>query len=212
MLPGTKIRIDWEAEQYSSYSNGSNSGLLFDNLSGSCLTDLPSQCTNGFSIAFWIKWVEWKPSFVISSPWFNWKHFMEQTVPVEVWDGTTAWRMFFERDLNKEKNSWMHYVITWSRTKEIKIFVDGVDKSTPNLQVPIAMHLAGKDMKPGRLALGTSAEKIRSDDETPLIWLRRFSLWNKWLTSEQIQTIYNIESEFSCKMFNYNFSVNCWPL
>lgn len=191
MLPGTNIDLDWESKHYTSFFNGTNSGILIDNLSGSCLgTDL-SKCVDGFSVAFWIKWLEWKPNFIISSTWFNWKHFTDQIVPLEVWNGTTSWRMFFPR--NVENKAWQHYVITWSQRNGINIFVNGLDKSTPNTQATGAMHTAGKDIQPERLALGTSAEKIRSEDTTVIIKMRRFSLWNTRLTKLQSENIYHNE-------------------
>ena len=191
MLPGSIIQIDWESEHYSSYFNGDNSGILIDDLSGSCLATDLSQCTDGFSVAFWIRWIEWKSNFIISSTWFNWKQFTEDTIPIEVWNGTTAWRMFFGR--NVENKAWEHYVITWSQIAGISVFVDGLDKSSANLEATTAMHTSGKDIQPGRLALGTSAEKIRSKEETPIITMRRFSLWNTRLTKDQVKNIYNSE-------------------
>lgn len=191
MLPGTTIDLDWESKHYTPFFNGTNSGILIDNLLGSCLgTDL-SKCTAGFSIAFWIKWIEWKPNFIISSTWFNWKHFTDQIIPFEVWTGTTSWRMFFPR--NVENKAWEYYVITWSQSNGISVFVDGLDKSTSNIKGTNAIHTAGRDIQPGRLALGTSAEKIRPEDTAVVIKMRQFSLWNTRLTKTQIENIYDNE-------------------
>ena len=191
MLPGTTIDLDWESKHYAAFFNGTDSGILIDNLSGSCLgTDL-SKCTDGFSVAFWIKWIEWKPNFIISSAWFNWKHFTDQMIPLEVWNGTTSWRMFFPR--KSENKGWEHYVITWSQSNGISIFVNGLDKSALNVEGTNVIHTAGKDIQPGRLALGTSAEKKRSEVVTVVIKMRQLSLWNTCLTKAQIENIYKNE-------------------
>ena len=75
--------------------DGQNSGILIDNLTDTCVSNLQS-CINGFTVAFWIQWKQWDDDYIVSSSWLNMKHFTEDTVPVEVSDGTNYWRIFGE--------------------------------------------------------------------------------------------------------------------
>ncbi|XP_066919491.1 uncharacterized protein [Clytia hemisphaerica] len=191
LYPGTAIEIDWSIESYIAFSNGQNSGIDIDQLSGICLTDL-STCVNGFSLSLWIKWDQWATDFIISSSKFNWKHFTEDTIPIEVWNGEDkAWRLFHSRDTTKK---WSFYVITWSKDDGITVFVDGVKDLRNTIEATSSMFNPFNQMKPQRISLGKSAAKVSPESPRPNISLRRFAIWNKQLSEDEVLTVYQQEA------------------
>jgi len=169
--------------------NGHDSGILIDGLTETCVLDLKT-CTDGFTIAFWIRWKEWDNDYeyIVSSSWFNIKHFTEDTAPVEVWDGSNSWRIFHTRNMTLA-TEWQFYTMSWSSSEGLKIYINGLMKEQSAAKIP--MQILNADlMTKGKLAFGRQAREQGDLDKTPAILIRRLSLWDTMLSTDNVAHLY----------------------
>lgn len=120
-LPGTTLFYDENLKSTAANFSHSNSGIIIDQFNKTCLTN-PSQCVDGFTLSFWIKWIKPTKEFIFSSQSFNMEHFTNSVIPIEVWNGTHSWSIFHNTKpiLNRTKDGsnrdWHFYTIQWNKT------------------------------------------------------------------------------------------------
>lgn len=166
ILSGTFIEYDIPLTTNVAYFSGKKSGILVDNLQNTCFLT-PTTCSTGYTLAFWIKWLE-GVSYIFSSSAFNIKHFTPNVLPIEVWDGSNSWSIFhdtsslFNRTDAGGNPDWHFYTIGWNKTC-LTVFVNASETNTYCATNPYTILIEGSPI-PNRLAIGTTAAEPPPDE------------------------------------------------
>lgn len=187
LLQGTTTAWDEPLKTQVAYFNGTSSGVLIPTLTGLCVLR-PSTCLDGFSVAFWIKRVEWKSYFIFTSSSFGMKELVQDTAAVEVVDAENqkTWRVFVTIDTS----NWQFFTMTWSQEDGITVYIDGVFKLNETNTVPTT-YLATVNLAVAgdRLAFGTSVEDTR-DEANVQMYFNKFMIWEHRLNTTEVEQVY----------------------
>ena len=154
-----------------------------DDFTSNCFLN-PSTCHSGLSFGFWIKWIQWKDTSIVSSPFIGIQHLTDEMVPAALWDGTHQWSIFENR---KVDDAWHCHLLTWNKTK-LQLYVDKrlvfTDSNPSTMKTGLIL---GSQAKPKRLALGNTARDTRLNS-TVSMYMDDFSVWERPLTQRDVET------------------------
>lgn len=188
-LQGTSIEWDETMNAQVAYFNGTNSGVVVQNLTGLCMLR-PRSCTNGFSAAFWMKWVKWKSYYIFTSSSFAMKQLIENIVAIEVFDeeNQKSWRIFMDVNSTVEMG-WQFFTMTWSLDNGLTVYLDGVNKSSETNTENFGFTTVESKYSGDRLAFGTTTEEIKNELNIRM-YFNKFMIWEHKLKSSEVEEIY----------------------
>ena len=181
LLPGTSIKATANSTAKTMYFNGTNSGLLINNITSSCFAN-PGTCYSGLAISFWIMIVpsgnETNQGLILSSANINIAYKSNGTVFVTLWNGTREWGVMYNR--NTSKGAWQCFTVTWNTTM-LSFYIDGALKvrngnvSSNMSQYTLAGRAVGK-----RVVFGNTARET-ADLKAIKMYLDELKIWNDTL-------------------------------
>ena len=113
------------------------------------------------------------------------KQMTEDTMSVEIWDGSKSWLVFHKRT-GPTEGIWQQYTITWDHAT-MKVYVDGQLGSSVNTSKPMKIFVESGPS--AQLALGVSRKKTLVQTQ-PEIFLDDFQIWEKHMNDTEVTAIY----------------------
>lgn len=189
LLQGTTLEWDGVLRSKVAYFSGNNSGVLFQNLTVPCLSDVNmSTCTNGFSISFWIKWIKGgAESFVISSSLISIIEFAANGGPIEVYDEKT--NLYYKIIDSLFTNEWQFFTITWSQSNGLMVFINGTQFEFERVGIPVGIVQGRDSFENNWLGIGRIASKKFSPDNA-VFYFNKLMFWRRVLTADEVGKIY----------------------